>query len=84
MTGYYEKKLSSAKLCEVYNTSVERVRQYLDGEIEFIRRRLRGGERVLELGAGYGRILKQIAPFVHSVVGIDISGNSGAWGREYL
>ncbi len=38
----------------------------------------------MELGAGYGRILKRIAPFVHSVVGIDISGNSVAWGREYL
>ena len=84
MTGYYGKKLSGARLSEVYNTSIERVRQYLDGEIEFVRRRLRGGERVLELGAGYGRIMKRIAPFVHSVVGIDISGNSVAWGREYL
>ena len=84
MTGYYEKKLSSARLSEVYNTSVERVRQYLDQEIEFVRRRLRGGERVLELGAGYGRIMKRIAPFAHSVVGIDISGDSVAWGRKYL
>ena len=44
MTGYYGKKLSGARLSEVYNTSVERVRQYLDGEIEFVRRRLRGGD----------------------------------------
>ncbi len=30
MTGYYGKKLSGARLSEVYNTSIERVRQYLD------------------------------------------------------
>ncbi|MBP6331799.1 MAG: class I SAM-dependent methyltransferase [Aminivibrio sp.] len=84
MTGYYAKKLSGARLSEVYNTSVERVRRYLDQEIEFVRRRLRGVERVLELGAGYGRIMKRIAPFAHSVVGIDISADSVARGREYL
>ena len=39
---------------------------------------------MLELGAGYGRIMNRLAPFAHSVVGIDISADSVARGREYL
>ncbi len=84
MKGYYAKKLSGSNLCEVYSTGIERVRQYLDGEVKFVRRQLRGGERVLEVGAGYGRIMKKIAPFAGSLIGIDISEDSILFGREYL
>jgi len=60
------------------------VRQYLEAEIDFVRRGLRGTERVLEIGAGYGRIMRELAPFAAAVTGIDISEDSVTLGREYL
>lgn len=82
--NYYAQKLNASNLYRVYETGIDRVRRYLDAEIAFVRRALRGGERVLELGAGYGRIMKELAPFAASVTGIDISEDSVAFGREYL
>jgi len=84
MENYYAKHLHAAKLFQVYQTDIERVRQYLDAEIAFVRRALTGSERVLELGAGYGRILRELAPFAASLVGIDISADSVALGEDYL
>lgn len=82
--NYYAQKLNASNLYRVYETGIDSVRQYLDAEIDFVRRGLRGDERVLELGAGYGRIMKELAPFAASVTGIDISEESVAFGREYL
>ena len=82
--NYYAKNLNASNLYRVYETGIDRVRRYLDAEIDFVRRGLRGDERVLELGAGYGRIMKALAPFAASVTGIDISEDSVAFGREYL
>ncbi len=84
MQNYYADKLNSAKLFQVYDTGIERVRQYLEAEIDFVRKDLRGHERILELGAGYGRIMKKLAPHAGSIVGIDISEDSIAFGKEYL
>ena len=84
MDNYYANRLNAQKLFQVYETEVERVRQYLDAEIDFVRGELRGDERILELGAGYGRIMKALAPFAGSVVGVDISADNVAMGREYL
>lgn len=84
MQNYYAGKLNAAKLFQVYETGIERVRQYLEAEIEFVRKDLQGHERILELGAGYGRIMKKLAPHAASIVGIDISEDSIAFGREYL
>ena len=55
--NYYAQKLNASNLYRVYETGIDRVRRYLDAEIDFVRRGLRGDERVLELGAGYGRIM---------------------------
>jgi len=82
--NYYSGKLNAALLMEVYRTDLERVRQYLQAEISYVARYLTGTERVLELGAGYGRIMKAIAPFAASVLGLDISMDSVLFGREYL
>jgi 2-polyprenyl-6-hydroxyphenyl methylase/3-demethylubiquinone-9 3-methyltransferase len=82
--NYYAQKLNASNLYRVYETRIERVKRYLDAEIDFVRRSLRGDERVLELGAGYGRIMKKLAPFAASITGIDISEDSVAFGREYL
>lgn len=83
-TNYYAQNLNSAKLYQVYQTQIPRIRQYLDAEIDYVRSTLRGGEKVLELGAGYGRIVKSLAPYVASILGIDISEGSVESGKEYL
>ncbi len=82
--NYYAEKLNSMKLYQVYQTEITRVKQYLEAEIDFVRRQLHGREKILELGAGYGRILKELAPCVASAVGVDISADSVEFGKEYL
>lgn len=88
MTGtnrnYYAQSLNSTKLFQVYQTQLPRVRQYLDAEVDFVRSELHGSEKVLELGAGYGRVMKNLAPHAASIWGIDISESSVEFGREYL
>ena len=84
MTSYYAEKLSAMKLFRVYDTAIARVRQYLEAEIDFVNRHLHGTEKVLELGAGYGRIMKKIAPHSLSVMGIDISEESVSYGKDFL
>ena len=82
--NYYDEKLNAQKLYRVYQTKHPRVAQYLRQEIEFVKSRLRGDEVVLELGAGYGRIMKELAPFCQRIVGIDIARGNVDFGREYL
>lgn len=82
--NYYAQNLNGDRLYQVYQTRLERVQQYLAAEIDFVRRELTGHERVLELGAGYGRIMRELAPFAASITGIDISADSVGFGRQYL
>ena len=82
--NYYATGLNSQKLYQVYQTDYPRVMRYLEAEISFVRDRLSGGESVLELGAGYGRIMKALAPHCGRIVGVDISGANVEFGREYL
>ncbi len=82
--NYYAQNLNAQKLYQVYQTKYPRVRQYLESEISFVRNYLHGTENVLELGAGYGRIVKELAPGCKSIVGIDISKDNMDFGKEYL
>lgn len=84
MPNYYEQSLNSTKLFQVYQTKYPRIKRYLDEEIDFVRRNLHGNERVLEVGAGYGRIVKELAPSAASIVGTDISEASVNLGKAYL
>lgn len=84
MSNYYSEKLNSGKLFQVYDTAIPRIRQYLDAEIDFVRSSLTGTESVLELAAGYGRIMKELAPRCSAILGIDISEDSVLHGREFL
>lgn len=84
MGNYYAESLNSQKLFQVYDTALPRVRQYLESEIDFVRQRLTGTERVLELGAGYGRIVRELAPHCAHIVGMDISPDSVRLGKGYL
>ena len=82
--NYYDDKLNSEKLFKVYDTNIPRAKQYLDEEIKYVKNRLTGSENVLELGAGYGRIIKELAPKCASITGIDISKGNVELGLEYL
>lgn len=84
MDNYYAEKLNSQRLFQVYETKIPRVKQYLQAEIDFVKGNLSDTQRVLELGAGYGRIMRELAPYCGSIVGIDISEESVELGKEYL
>ena len=84
MENYYAKSLNAQRLYQVYQTKYPRVRQYFEAEINYVRSRLQGTETVLELGAGYGRIMKELASSCKKIVGIDISQDNVDFGNEYL
>lgn len=84
MENYYKEKMSAQKLYQVYDTKIQRISQYLQAEIDFVKNNLSKTQNVLELGAGYGRIIKELAPHCSSIIGIDISEENVELGREYL
>lgn len=84
MGNYYASKLNSQSLYQVYETQFPRIKQYFAEEINFVRKGLSGTERVLEMAAGYGRIVRELAPYCKSIVGMDISSENVTLGREYL
>lgn len=84
MRDYYAQQLNSDKLFAVYDTDIPRIARYLKAEIDCIISRVDKSFTVLELGAGYGRIMKELAPHVKRVDGIDIAESSVAFGQEYL
>lgn len=83
-TNYYKKSLNSLKLVEVYNTKIERIKQFLNSEIEYVKSIITRNDEVLEIGAGYGRIIKEIASYVKYISGIDISKETIEYGKYYL
>jgi 2-polyprenyl-6-hydroxyphenyl methylase/3-demethylubiquinone-9 3-methyltransferase len=84
MQNYYSQKLSANRLQRCYEIAPARVRQYLNAEIEFVLERIKSEDRVLELGCGYGRLLKKILGKAKTVVGIDTSQESIELAKEYL
>lgn len=82
--SYYSKKLSAERLKLCYSLATSRVRQYFSAEIDHICSRIRPKNRILELGCGYGRILKELSPMTELVFGIDSSIPSIRMAREYL
>ena len=82
--AYYSKKLSANKLKRCYDIASPRIQQYLDAEIKYVQSFLKQEHIVLELGCGYGRILKQIAGFSKEIYGIDTSKESLELASEYL
>jgi len=54
----------------------------LKAEITFVLERMHGGEHVLELGCGYGRVLIELAKKAGLCIGIDTSGESLSFSGE--
>ena len=84
MGNYYADKLNADKMMRVYDTQIPRIVQYLSAEIDYIKGFLDRTKTVMEFGAGYGRILKELAPHAKAVAGFDISAASVAAGQDYL
>jgi 2-polyprenyl-6-hydroxyphenyl methylase/3-demethylubiquinone-9 3-methyltransferase len=84
MGGYYNEKLAAEALRRCYEIAPPRVREYLAAEIQFVREELdaAGARRVLELGCGYGRFLRELAAPDRWLVGIDTSHSSLKLGRR--
>jgi 2-polyprenyl-6-hydroxyphenyl methylase/3-demethylubiquinone-9 3-methyltransferase len=81
---YYARALSADRLRRCYEAAQPRVRQYLEAEIGFVAGQLAPGERVLELGCGYGRVAVALARTGARVVGIDTALASLRLGRAGL
>ena len=84
MGGYYEERLAGPRLQEAYALAPPRIRAYLEAEVDFVTEHVRGAGQVLELGCGYGRAMRRIAPHVGRIAGNDISRASLALGTTYL
>ncbi|MFH1160576.1 MAG: methyltransferase domain-containing protein [bacterium] len=84
MKNYYQKKLSSNRLKQVYDLAPARTRQYLDAELNHALNYITAGDIVLDLGCGYGRQFPLLCKKAGFVVGIDSSAESLALGHEYL
>src|SRR5512140_1878373 len=81
MSGYYASRLSGERLRFCYDAASERVKQYLEAEIEFVSRHISPGDAVLELGVGYGRVALGLSERAARVFGVDTSLESLALGR---
>ncbi len=84
MGSYYRRALAGERLRLCYGLAPPRVRRYLEAEIEHLRRWTDRARSVLELGCGYGRVLRELAREPEMVVGIDTSPASLTLAREYL
>jgi 2-polyprenyl-6-hydroxyphenyl methylase/3-demethylubiquinone-9 3-methyltransferase len=84
MPSYYSTTLSAERLRSCYHLAPPSVQRYLASEIEFVRQRSDGVRRALELGCGYGRVLRELAGSVPMLLGIDTSVGSTSMARTYL
>lgn len=84
MRDYYGDQLSGERLQKCYAIASPRIRRYLDAEIRFVTDVTRGAASILELGCGYGRVLKQIGLGAKRVVGCDTSQTSLELARSYV
>lgn len=71
--SYYAKNLSADRLRRVYEIAGPRVRQYLQAEFDQLASMVRPGDRILELGCGYGRVLAPVAALAGQGWGVDNS-----------
>ena len=84
MPGYYTKKLSAERLRTCYELAPPRTQAYLEAEIDFVLQKTSSSTAVLELGCGYGRVLRQLLPRARTVVGIDTSLRSLRMVAEFV
>jgi ubiquinone/menaquinone biosynthesis C-methylase UbiE len=84
LKDYYKDKLSADKLFQCYKIAPPRVRQYFKEEINYVLKKIKKENLVLDLGCGYGRVIPAIAKKAGSVIGIDTSLPSLNLGNSFL
>jgi SAM-dependent methyltransferase len=81
---YYSEILAAERLQRVYDLAPPRIQQYLRAEIDFVMDQMPSEASVLELGCGYGRVLRALATKAERTFGIDTSLPSLRLARSYL
>jgi ubiquinone/menaquinone biosynthesis C-methylase UbiE len=84
MKDYYSDGLCAEKLKRCYEIASPRVQQYLKAEVDHVLEKINPGDMLLELGCGYGRVMKAVAERAGFVVGIDTSLSSLLLARQTL
>ncbi len=84
MNQYYAKSLSGEQLQQCYDIAPPAVKQFLKDEIDFIAELLSPTDVVLELGSGYGRVIRELSPFAGKLTGIDNAAGNIKMSTEYL
>jgi 2-polyprenyl-6-hydroxyphenyl methylase/3-demethylubiquinone-9 3-methyltransferase len=84
MSSYYSEKLSAERLRACYELAPPRTKAYLEAEIEFVLQKTSPSMAVVELGCGYGRVLRRLLGRARTVVGIDTSLESLRMAAEFV
>lgn len=84
MSKYYAKSLSAERLRQCYDLAPPRIKQLLSAELEHIKQLIRPNDKVLELGCGYGRVLKELSLKSADLHGIDNSIDSLFYGQKFF
>ena len=82
--AYYKEKLSAYKLLRCYEIAPPRIKQHLNAEIQFAISHFHDADLVLELGCGYGRVMKAVSEFVSWIIGNDVSKESLELAGSYM
>jgi ubiquinone/menaquinone biosynthesis C-methylase UbiE len=80
--SYYQEKLAAQQLVQCYRIAPPRVQQYLAAELSYVIEKIKPGDKVLDLGCGYGRVMPELAQKASTVAGIDNSNASLMLARE--
>ena len=81
---YYDEKLSADKLKSCYEIAPLRIQQYLEAELNYVLKKIKSDDFILELGCGYGRILPALVQKANLVIGIDTSLDSLTLAKEII
>jgi ubiquinone/menaquinone biosynthesis C-methylase UbiE len=82
--NYYQEKLAAQQLVKCYQIAPPRVQQYLAAELSYVIGKIKPGDKVLDLGCGFGRAMPGLAQKAAAVVGIDNSSASLLLAREKI
>jgi ubiquinone/menaquinone biosynthesis C-methylase UbiE len=84
MVDYYSERLAGERLRACYEVAPPAAKAYLEAEVAFVVERTPASAVLLELGCGYGRVLRPLARQARAVVGIDTSVESLELARSFL
>jgi 2-polyprenyl-6-hydroxyphenyl methylase/3-demethylubiquinone-9 3-methyltransferase len=82
--AYYREKLSADRLANCYELAGDRIRQYLMAESNAVASLVADGQRVLELGCGYGRLFPHFDNKRIELWGIDYAIENLLYARRFL